>query len=145
MKKLFLLSISLFVLFACGGGQKESKTASLTTLDNGNLLIKFEQGPAEGNFTSRLDSLGDSRTFVFEAKEGQILTASVNAIDSTQVPNVRFNQIISPSGEADGPFGASIEYNLATGGQWKLIVGESLMLGEPYTGEFTINISVKQL
>ncbi len=142
MKKLCIASCTALLMFACGGNTT-TNTTGMTTLENGEMMIRFEEGAANGNFTSRLDSLGDQKTFIFEAKEGQTIVATVVTTDSSQAPNVRFNQIISPSGEAEGPFGNEMTYVLNEAGQWKFIIGESLMAGEPYAGEFTLAVEVK--
>lgn len=54
--------------------------------------------------------------------------------------NVRFNQIVMPGGKADGPFGRDITYTLADSGTYLLSVGESLMQGDPYDGNFTVEL-----
>ena len=54
--------------------------------------------------------------------------------------NVRFNQIVMPDGTSDGPFGRSIEYGLEQQGTCHLLIGESLMAGEPWGGEFMLEL-----
>lgn len=54
--------------------------------------------------------------------------------------NVRFNQIVMPDGTSDGPFGRSIEYGLEQQGTYHLLIGESLMAGEPWGGEFMLEL-----
>lgn len=54
--------------------------------------------------------------------------------------NIRFNQIVMPGGGTDGPFGRSIEYDLVRRGTYRLVIGESLMAGEPWGGEFMLEL-----
>lgn len=56
--------------------------------------------------------------------------------------NIRFNQIIMPNGDMDGPFGRDIEYKLTGDGQYRLILGESLMAGDPWEGNFNVEITL---
>ncbi|MCC8145848.1 MAG: hypothetical protein LIO93_05280 [Bacteroidales bacterium] len=87
-----------------------------------------------------MNGLDDPQTVTFEAKEGQKLTAKMTTPEGG---NIRFNQIVSPTGQADGPFGQDIEYDLNETGAWKLIIGGSLMQGDSYNGDFTVTLSVE--
>jgi hypothetical protein len=57
--------------------------------------------------------------------------------------NIRFTQIILPGGKADGPFGRSLRYPVAGKGVYRLIIGQNLMAGDPWTGAFTLNVQLK--
>lgn len=87
-----------------------------------------------------LHGLDDSQIVSFEGKEGQKVKATLT---TPRPGNIRFNQIMTPSGETDGPFGQEIEYDLNETGTWKLIVGGSLMQGDSYDGDFKVTLNVK--
>lgn len=87
--------------------------------------------------SGHIDGLSDQQTLTFQAKAGEKLDAELKAEPQG---NIRINQIISPSGEADGPFGQSMEYDINETGEWKLVIGGSLMQGDDYSGDFTVTI-----
>lgn len=87
-----------------------------------------------------LNGLEDKKTVLFEAKKGQTLNAKL----TTPKPgNIRINEIISPSGISDGPFGQDIKYSLNETGTWKLLIAGSLMQGDSYYGDFTVIFNIK--
>lgn len=87
-----------------------------------------------------INGLDDSQAVVFFADAGNHLTVTLTAPDTA---NLRINQLISPSGVSDGPFGRTLEYDLNETGNWQLIIGGSLMQGDNYAGGFTVNWQLK--
>ena len=61
-------------------------------------------------------------------------------IVSSKPGNIRINQIISPDSNSDGPFGKDLEYKLNQQGEFKLIIGESLMQGDPFEGDYILKV-----
>ena len=57
--------------------------------------------------------------------------------------NIRINQIISPNNESDGPFGKEINYDLTEKGLYQIRIGESLMQGDPFEGNYTLKLQLK--
>jgi len=112
---LIILFLSIILFYSCGSNDKTQ-------------VIK-----------GHMNGLSDKQTVTFKAKEGQQVEAEL--IPDTP-GNIRFNQIISPSGEADGPFGQDVTYDLNETGEWKFIIGGSLMEGEDYIGDFAVNLKV---
>ncbi len=105
------------------------------------IRLNFPAGATQMTIMGNIEGLGDNLTYIFEVSKGQKLTASL--ITPGSKGNVRFNQIFDPSGNADGPFSNEMTYNLNQSGDWKLVVGESNMLGEPYTGKYEFKIQIK--
>lgn len=81
------------------------------------------------------NGLDDPQTITFFAEKGQYLSAKLVSPDTA---NLRINQIITPSEQGDGPFGKELNYTIDETGDWKMVVGGSLMQGDNYRGEFTL-------
>jgi len=79
-------------------------------------------------------------TYTFSAKKGQTITATIKPLKKGG--NVRINQIQQPGGAFDGPFGDSLSYTFKKNGQIRLIIGENLMAGDPYTGDFLLRVRI---
>ena len=109
------------------------------------IKINFPVGATEVLIKGEIEGAGDNKTYLMDVSKGQKLTGSVEAVSEAgkEQGNIRFSQIISPSGNADGPFGPSITYDLTEAGTWKLVVSENNMLGEPWKGEFKMTIGIK--
>ena len=52
--------------------------------------------------------------------------------------------ITMPDGTTDGPFGLQTEYNLTQNGGYQLRISESLMAGNPWTGDTLVTVSVSK-
>ena len=64
---------------------------------------------------------------------------NLNAEIASEKPgNIRINQIIMPDNTSDGPFGKDLAYKLDQQGTYKLIIGESLMQGDPFEGDYVL-------
>lgn len=61
---------------------------------------------------------------------------------SDNTGNLRINQMIMPDGAMDGPYGRTIEDSLSQAGTYRLIIGESLMQGDPYAGDYHLKIKI---
>ncbi len=146
MYKIVMLA-SLFLMVACSGqGNKKTEAATESTTTEitkkaEEITVTFAPGETSVKLNGHIHGLKDSKTYVFEAKEGQTLSA--NIAPATQPANIRFNQLISPTNKMDGPFGLEISSTLNESGKWKLVVAESLMNGEDYIGDYELIISLK--
>ncbi|MEP7145779.1 MAG: hypothetical protein ABI792_02085 [bacterium] len=107
----------------------------------GTIRINFPDGATQMILMNNINGLNDNITYVLEARKGQKLTASLSTLGG--LGNIRFNQIIDPSGKADGPFSREMTYDFNQSGDWKLVVGESNMLSEPYIGNYKFKIGIK--
>ena len=56
--------------------------------------------------------------------------------------NLRINQLIMPDGTTDGPYGREINDSLTKIGTYQIIIGESLMQGDPYAGDYFLKIEI---
>ncbi|REC53808.1 hypothetical protein DRF62_12200 [Chryseobacterium piscium] len=54
--------------------------------------------------------------------------------------NIRFNQIKTPDGKYDGPFGREISYKISSKGEVWLMIGKNLMADGENTGRFSVRI-----
>ncbi|MGX1752116.1 hypothetical protein [Sphingobacterium sp. NPDC055346] len=76
-----------------------------------------------------------SDTISFDSKDFKQIDAELH---SDKPGNIRFNLIVLPDNNTDGPFGKDVQYNLDKKGTYKLVIGESLMQGDPFDGHYTI-------
>lgn len=105
------------------------------------IRVTFPAGATEVSLNGKITGLGDNKTYVMEVSAGQKLNASVKPSEGDG--NIRISQIISPSGKADGPFGPSASYDLNESGDWKIVLSEDQMAGDPWEGEYTLTIDIK--
>ncbi len=69
------------------------------------------------------------------------MTAAILPEDS--VANIRINQIFTPDGKADGPFGRELKQPLHQQGTYKLIIAENMMQGDEWKGNFKLTVKVE--
>jgi len=87
-----------------------------------------------------LSKPGDVVTYSFKISTMGKLVGKIKV--DTQPANIRFNQIVTPNGQSDGPFGQDIEYTLTQKGIYKLLIGHSLMAENAYVGHFQVSITL---
>ncbi|MGS2738815.1 hypothetical protein [Sinomicrobium sp. M5D2P17] len=141
------LIVSLF-LIACGGkrektGEKKSGSAGnpvagITEVSRDTLALSLENGFVKGEIYKEER---DKKYFVLKTDAPVQLSARLESKDT--LANLRFTQIFFPDGSADGPFGRELEYDLEKPGTYVLSVGENMMAGEPWSGDFTIEVKVE--
>jgi hypothetical protein len=136
MKKLLVLPI-LVLAFACN----KPSSPNVTKNQQGETVITLEKDSNFVVINDTLNGLSDKKTYVIEAQDGQTFIAKITTPSDTA--NIRINQIISPSGEADGPFGKDITYPIAETGAWKIILGGSLMQGDDYKGSYKLTLVIE--
>ncbi|MGS2762720.1 hypothetical protein [Sinomicrobium sp. M5D2P9] len=140
--------IVLLLLIACGGkrektGEKKSgptgsPVAGITEISRDTLALSLENGFVKGEIYKEER---DKKYFVLKTDAPVQLSARLESKDT--LANLRFTQIFFPDGSADGPFGRELEYELEKPGTYVLSVGENMMAGEPWSGDFTIEVKVK--
>ncbi|MDU1890209.1 MAG: lipoprotein [Dysgonomonas sp.] len=75
---------------------------------------------------------------VFQSKGYNKVSAKLSSADS--LANIRFSQIFLPDGTMDGPFGRDLDYKLPSDGEYKVSVHENMMAGDPWGGNFFIEV-----
>jgi hypothetical protein len=108
---------------------------------DGGIIVKFPAGSTQVTLNGKINGFGEHITYVVDAQKGQKLFANVMA--TAMDANIRISQIISPSGNADGPFGPKTNYDLNESGNWKIVLSENQMAGDAWKGEYQLLISIK--
>lgn len=113
---------------------------------SGAIRVNFPAGSNEILLNGKINGFADKITYVVDAKQGQGLFARViaNYTNKNPNPNVYIDQIISPSGKADGPIGIKTlrEYRITESGDWKIVIAESQM-ADAWKGEYTLQIVIR--
>lgn len=84
---------------------------------------------------------GKHLVFSFNVPKPGKLQANVTPDEANG--NVRIAQIFMPDNTADGPFGAEMSYDLKQTGEYRLVISENQMAGDPYNGPFTLTLKVE--
>lgn len=75
---------------------------------------------------------------VFDVQDADLLYGKI--LDVSDTANIRISQIVLPDGSGDGPFGRTVEYDLPMRGAYHLRIGENMMAGEPWGGDFFLEL-----
>ena len=163
MKRTFYPLMGLFLCIAtiaCQQNKQEDKNPSATAQESASITTdsqhedpqaNFEDDPSLSNHIELIDNFG-SLLRNFHAGNADTLTltllkpAFVNIDIATAIEgaNVRINQVISPIGDIDGPFGRTLEQDFHEAGTYKLVIAESLMQGDSYAGKYRVNIVISE-
>ena len=92
-------------------------------------------------FNLKMDSSNQHVAFAINIISGKELFASLSSIDKNA--NIRISQIGFPDSTFDGPFGRTFDCKIKDTGMYKIIVGEDMMAGDRWTGDFTLKTWVK--
>lgn len=92
-------------------------------------------------FKLKMDSLNKHVTVPVLISSGEKLFASLLSDDTKA--NIRISQIGFPDSTFDGPFGRNLHYTIKTPGTYKLIIGENMMAGDPWKGNFRMKVWVE--
>lgn len=154
MDKLIIFIILCFLLGACkSSGKKENLKKATIELSSEEQKKKEVVTPSDsvvvclelmnGQGTAKIHKEKEKPVYLeFDSHGYSKLDAQLSVVDS--MANVRISQIIMPNGEMDGPFGRDIQYDLPIEGSYKLLIHESLMAGDPWGGDFTINVRLSK-
>ncbi|HEY5408910.1 MAG TPA: hypothetical protein VIJ92_17600 [Ginsengibacter sp.] len=115
-----------------------------TLLVKRDTLLTIDINNNKGSVRAYLSGIGRHVTIIVPVTGGDSLIAQIIPDDSAA--NIRFKQIYIPvgkQGKYDGPFSRQIRYPITVKGNYKLIVGEDLMAGDDWKGNFTCNVSIK--
>lgn len=109
--------------------------------NDSTILISFPRDSTWVTVSATMKGINHPVTVLIPVKRGRQLTATISPEDSTA--NIRINQIFTPSGKADGPFGRELKRKLAEQGTYKLIISENMMQGDEWKGSFKLTIRIE--
>jgi len=152
MKKIICLgAIIALVCISCGTNPKdksavkqaetgtsanvEPKAEFVVPSDSGVIQLKLVNG--ETHIRSRKVPQQNIE-IQFQSDGYKKLKAHLSSPDS--MANIRFSQVTMPDGTMDGPFGRDLEYDLPQKGLYKVSIHESMMAGDPWGGEFAVDV-----
>lgn len=153
MKDKIVLLFMLFAFVSCNqnNDRKEfskdlptintdsSKVENQANLDSSKSILS----PGKDTLVLKLkmDSANQHVTVPINISGGDTLFAIVTSKDKKA--NIRISQVGLPNSTFDGPFGRKIGYKIKDSGDYKIIVGEDMMAGNRWNGDFTLRAWVK--
>jgi hypothetical protein len=165
MKPALLLAFSAFVLFACSNSKEKKEETPVVTAEtdvpvrdsvldtqsgdsvppniqiDSVIHLAFPKDSVSVTVKGHLDKKGEPVICLLPVVQGKQLTARVTA--EKKNATIRFSHIDFPDGEADGPFGNSIKYDLKQKGTYKLYIAPNRMAGDPISTDFILNVRVE--
>ncbi|MBN9296590.1 MAG: hypothetical protein J0I41_06235 [Filimonas sp.] len=154
MKKLLPVA-SLALLFACNNGA-EQKTANADSMPQDHTASKpmadSSQLANTHSDTTQIvlpsDNTPVTRTFIKDSAGivcKVVVPAGKRMIMGELAPtnakmNIRFNQVITPAGKADGPFDKKLAYDINKEGTYTILIGNDLMAEGDYKGKVELKI-----
>src|SRR5690606_33973422 len=117
-----LLLLFLFCLVVGCQSPKEERKVEETVQDLMEYEIPAENKPLEfqGN-----KALGKKDTISFEIQKPSFVRMKLLLPSDSR--NIRINQLVTPDGEMDGPFGKTYEAHFDQLGIYQVIIAESMM------------------
>lgn len=103
--------------------------------------IRFPVNSTSTTVHGKMKGINFPVTVLIPIRQGKQLIASLKTEDS--LANVRINQIFTPDGKADGPFGRELKLVIKQQGTYKLIIAENLMQGNEWKGKFNLTVKVQ--
>lgn len=89
----------------------------------------------------KMDSATDHLTIPLAITSGNELFAALSSDDKDA--NIRISQVGLPDSTFDGPFGRDLNYKLKSPGNYKIIIGENMMAGDRWKGDFVLKVWVR--
>lgn len=105
------------------------------------IQIRFPADSISTSVIGKMKGMNHPISVYVDVKQGRQFTASISSEDSTA--NVRINQLITPDGKADGPFGKELKFAIHQQGTYKLLIGENLMQGDEWKGKFKLTVKIE--
>jgi len=149
--------IIFFVIFICliSCHQREQKKAledPLAAIENDSVKTQLKtlndtlpRGLSDLSDTLilklKMDSANDHPTISLAISSGEELFASLSSEDKNA--NIRISQVMLPDSTFDGPFGRDLHYKMKMPGNYKIIIGENMMAGDRWKGDFVLRVWVK--
>ncbi|MCC8142518.1 MAG: hypothetical protein LUD02_00195 [Tannerellaceae bacterium] len=148
------MTIGCFYTYACTPKEKQQKDennkSSFTTAtlmgndsftspsDTGYIDLDFHNGEAE---IETVKQKNQTIYLTFNSGDHKKVRATLTTPDS--LANVRFNRIYLPDGDADGPFGCTLEYEFPEAGNYEISIHENMMAGEPWSGRLKVKVTLE--
>jgi len=89
----------------------------------------------------KTDNANDHLTIPLSITSGKELFASLSSDDKNA--NIRISQVELPDRTFDGPFGRDLHYKMKAPGNYKIIIGENMMAGDRWKGDFVLRVWMK--
>ena len=99
-------------------------------------------GDSAAVLLGRLQRQNQKMTVRVPVQNKRKLTATL-LVSGTQ-SNVRFNQLIYPGGQTDGPFGQTVSVATPQNGAYQLVIGHNQMSEGRAEQEFTLRVTLAQ-
>lgn len=139
MKNIRLLLLAF--LIGCGGNRtaEEKENAVIesqwTKPPDGEVLLM----PGHTvKFMLTLDDRSDRVELAFDIPKGDSLFGELTSEDKKA--NIRFTQLQMPDESFDGPFDKELKYAIKQHGRYHIIIGQNMMAGDPWTGDFYLRM-----
>ncbi len=84
---------------------------------------------------------GEKPAISFVIDTGRLLSIQLQPVSTGG--NLRVSQIRFPDGKMDGPLGDSISYPLKQKGLYSILLGQNLMAGDPWSGDWILKLALK--
>ena len=97
--------------------------------------------PGDTLFFNLTIDTGNHVTVPIKISVGKELFASLSSDDKKA--NIRVSQVEFPDSTFDGPFGRELHREINAHGNYKLIIGEDMMAGDRWKGDFVLKVWVK--
>lgn len=135
---LSIVGLLLLIAAGCQSSSQAGKNVDSLAQDIMKYEVLSESEPLEFQRTKKL---GERDTISFEIKESSAVKMTLSV--PGEVGNIRINQLMMPDGEMDGPFGKTYEAHLDKIGTYQVIIAESMMAENPYTGDYQLTIEIE--
>lgn len=118
-----------------------SKTASDIVANDSVITVKFLKDSIAATVSGVLKKPPQHVMVNVDIKRGKRLFAILHTQDPNA--NIRINQVFTPDGKADGPFGKVIIRPIMKHGMYKIFIGHNLMAEGALETRFYLRIIVK--
>lgn len=119
---------------------EEGVSNNIATNDS-TIHISFSKDSTWVTIDGKMKGINHPVSVYIPVKQGKQLTVTILPEDS--LANIRINQIFTPDGKADGPFGRELKHTIKQPGTYKLIIAENMMQGEEWKGKFKLTVKVE--
>lgn len=150
MKKI-LFFLPLYLLFFSCHNTQSANNKPLSVKEQTEVQTKVSSSKSDTVVLKLTDGKGEiklhknkSQTRYVEFQSGDYKKMYARISTTDKFANVRFSQIIMPDGTMDGPFGREMNYDIPLNGKYILLVNESLMAGDPWEGDFEVEVALSR-